>query len=348
MLIFCDGYDHYASAQFVSGQKWDAVGGGGQTVGSTYARSGGQGAKLSWGFVTKNVTALPTYIVGTAFQFTATDSSGSNSGGVSNIINFLDGGTSQIQIGIDPTGHLFAKRGSTLLGTSTTTVAINSYRYLEAKVTVNSTTGSVVVRLDGTVVINLTGVNTQASGTAQITVINIGCTVQFAIVYLDDTYICDTTTPNSAGNNNADFLGDVKVNALLPSAVGGFTQWTRAGTNTGQDYSQINELTPPDEDTTYVTDATIGDRDSFKFTPFTLVGSIFGAVLWTRARKDDAGTRTLASVARSSAVDIVGSNYNLAATYQYYGTVFEIDPATTALWTTLGLNAAEFGFKTIA
>jgi hypothetical protein len=74
----------------------------------------------------------------------------------------------------------------------------------------------------------------------------------------------------------------------------------------------------------------------------------FAAVVWARARKDDAGTRTLSSVARSSAVDTIGANYNLAAAYVFYGTVFELDPATTALWTTAGLNLAEFGVKTIA
>jgi hypothetical protein len=134
----------------------------------------------------------------------------------------------------------------------------------------------------------------------------------------------------------------------MPNAAGAFTNWTRGGTNTGNDFSQVNEVTPPDEDTTYIVDGTIGDRDSFKFPAISLVGSIFGAVLWSRARKDDAGTRTLSNVARSSAVDTVGTSYNLGATYQYYGTVFELDPATTALWTPAGLSLAEFGVKTIA
>lgn len=347
MLIFCDGFDHYTTAQATSGQKWDtitSVGSSSVTISATAARTGGQGAILNWQTLFKSVPNQVTYVVGMAFQLKTADATG----GFATVLAFSDGGTAQVFLSIDSGGHIVAHRGGTVLGTSTGTVSLSQYRYLEAKLTVGTgTSGALVVRVDGSIFLNLTGINTQNTANTQINIIGVGLNTQFGVMWIDDVYICDTTTPNTAGNNNADFLGDVKVTALYPNAAGAFTQYTRGGTNTGQDYSQVNEATP-DEDTTYVVDSTVNDRDSFKFTSISLVGSIFAAVLWSRARKDDASVRTLANVARSSAVDQVGANYNLASAYQYYGTVFELDPATTVLWTTTGLNLAEFGVKTIA
>lgn len=343
MLIHCDGFDHYATAQAVSGQKWDTV--VQATISATFARSGGQGCQLGnlGASLIKNVTAATTYIIGAAILL--------NSGAFSQqLFSFWDSTTLQSSIVIASDGTLTAHRGDqsgALLGTATVKYPLGSYHYLEAKCTVDPTAGAVTVRMDGVVILTLTGQNTRTTGTSQITRVGMGAVGGGQTWWVDDIYICDTTTPNSAGNNNADFLGDVKVNALYPNAAGAFTNYTRGGTDTGHDYGQVNEVTPPDEDTTYIVDGTIGDRDSFKFPAISLVGSIFAAVVWARARKDDAGSRSLANVARSSAVDTIGSTYTLGATYQYFGTVFELDPATTALWTPAGITLAEFGVKTI-
>lgn len=341
MLIFCDGYDHYTTTQATSGQKWDTV--ANVTIGATYARTGGQGAKLagSGAKLFKAVTASATYTIGTAVWGQIYNAAGSL------LHSFNDGATNQISVVLaDLIGTIQLWRGPTLIATATPKLAINQYRYLETQVFVDPSVGTVVVRLDGAPIITFSG-NTRVSGVSQITVLGLGPIGNSQEFWFDDTYVCDATTPNTAGNNNSTFLGDVKVTALYPNAAGAFTQYTRGGTNTGQDYSQVNEATP-DEDTTYIVDSTVNDRDSFKFTFISLVGSIFAAVLWSRARKDDASVRTLANMVRSSAIDQVGANYNLASAYQYYGTVFEVDPATTALWTTTGLNLAEFGVKTIA
>jgi hypothetical protein len=340
MLIHCDGFDHYATAQAVGGQKWDTV--LNCTVGATYARFAGQGAQLgnSGAVLGKNVPTQSSYVVGAAYLWTQSNDSANK------IFSFMDGATTQVSVH-NANGIISAYRnGTVLLATATPRLAQNQYRYIEAKCFVNSTTGNITVRLDGVEIMNFTG-NTQQSGSAQITQVRLGLNGNSCIAYVDDIYICDTTTPNSAGNNNSDFLGDLKVSTIYPNAAGAFTNYTRGGTNTGNDYSQVNEATP-DEDTTYITDATIGDRDSFKFPAISLVGPVFGVMMWARARKDDASVRTLANVARSSAVDTVGASYNLSASYVYYGTVFELDPATSALWTPAGLGLAEFGVKTLA
>lgn len=338
-LLFCDGYDHYATAQVVSGQKWDAV--SNATISATYARSGGQGARVTNGYLNKNVPTASTYIIGTAIKGASYGSANSP------VLSFQDGTTVQVSINVNPAGSITVNRNGTLLATATPTLPAGQYRYLEAKAFIDPTVGTVTVRLDGVVIISFTG-NTRTTSLSQINNVTLGSVSLNTEFWYDDTYVCDTTTPNSVGNNNSDFLGDVKVNAIYPNAAGAFTQYTRGGTNTGNDYSQVNEVTPPDEDTTYIVDSTVNDRDSFKFPSLTVVGAIFGAVVWSRARKDDASVRTLANVARSGAVDTVGTSYNLAAAYQYYGTVFELDPATNALWTPAGINLAEFGVKTIA
>jgi hypothetical protein len=162
MLIHCDGFDHYATAQATPGQKWDEV--VNATIGATYARSGGQGCQLGNAGATlgKIVPAQTTYIVGQAYKWsTANDST-------NEIFTFMDGTTIQVSVH-NFNGVISAFRnGTVLLATASTTIGVNQYRYLEAKVFVDPTVGTVTVRMDGAVILSFTG-NTRQSGTSQIT-----------------------------------------------------------------------------------------------------------------------------------------------------------------------------------
>lgn len=88
--------------------------------------------------------------------------------------------------------------------------------YVEVKFVIHDTAGSVEVRVDGTTVLNLTNQDTR-NGTP--TTAN---TLRFGpFMYIDDLYILDTT-----GSTNNDFLGDVKVVAVLPDSDGTHTDFT--------------------------------------------------------------------------------------------------------------------------
>jgi hypothetical protein len=96
-------------------------------------------------------------------------------------------------------------------------------------------------------------------------------------------------------------------------------------------------------------DSTPGDIDLFGF-PTLPAGaqniSALDNVL--RARKDDAGTRSIATQIHSGATDSTGATIPLSTSYQYVDTIDETDPNTSAAWTVSNLNAATLGYKEIA
>jgi hypothetical protein len=106
---------------------------------------------------------------------------------------------------------------------------------------------------------------------------------------------------------------------------------------------------PPDDDSSYVTDATVSDQDRYTF-PSIAGAQVFAVAVNLRAEKDDSGTRTVRTVTKSGAtVADNGSDFALTLnTYADFQGLFETDPNTGVAWTVSGVNAAEFGVKTTA
>jgi protein involved in polysaccharide export with SLBB domain len=123
---------------------------------------------------------------------------------------------------------------------------------------------------------------------------------------------------------------------------GGVT-WTNLGAQAA--WKLVNE-TGTDDDSSYLSDSTVGDQARFTFPGIGSV-SVKGTMLYARARKDDAGSRAIRLVAKSSStVADNGSDFTLLTSWGNYIAVFENDPATGTPWTATTLNAAEFGVKT--
>lgn len=118
--------------------------------------------------------------------------------------------------------------------------------------------------------------------------------------------------------------------------------WKCLGAET--DYLLVNELTP-DDDFSYLSDATVGDQATFKF-PAISAPAVAGVMLWARLKKDDAGTRAVRLVANSAGTQVNnGADLYMSTTYQMYSMVLESDPHTGAPWTATAVNAADFGVK---
>jgi hypothetical protein len=75
--------------------------------------------------------------------------------------------------------------------------------------------------------------------------------------FVDDMALNDTT-----GSFQTSWPGSGKIIHLRPNAAGDSTAWTRAGTDTGANYSQVNEVTP-DDVTTYITSTTLNQEDFY-------------------------------------------------------------------------------------
>jgi hypothetical protein len=107
--------------------------------------------------------------------------------------------------------------------------------------------------------------------------------------------------------------------------------------------------TYPDGDTTYNESNVATDVDLFT-TDGTIAGSaiIYGVQVSGVYKKDDAGTRTVCNVLKSSATQSDGATNSLTASYKTYNDVYAVDPNTSASWTVANCNSAKIGYKVVA
>lgn len=255
------------------------------------------------------------------------------------ICEFVD--VSTVQVGIYRTSldKIQARRGATVLGTST--LSLNSaVNHIEIKVKIHGSTGTVEVRVNGDVYLVLTGLNTSASGNAYFTKVVHTGSPPSATDALDDLVIWDTT-----GGVNNDFLGDVRVSASFPTGAGNYTQWTPS---TGSNWQNVDDASPND-DTDYNSDSTPGHIDTFAMTDLPAAAVAVKAVKYVvYARKDDAGVRQIAPLARIAGADYVGTTVSLGTSYGVLEEIHDTSPATAVAWTVSEVNALEFGYKEIA
>lgn len=82
----------------------------------------------------------------------------------------------------------------------------------------------------------------------------------------------DAVAPNT-------WAGEGSIIYLRPSANSGVPQWTRAGTDTGANFSQVNEVTP-DDIGTYVTSNTANQVDNYEVADTPAVVKVGDRVNW--------------------------------------------------------------------
>lgn len=338
MLVFCDSFDHYSTLS----QKWDTVLNS-IAITTAAARTGLNGARvISNGQAKRNVATNASAFLGFAFNMSVAMTTGAD------ICSFYDGSTEQVSIACDTTGHLIAIRGGnglassgTTLGTSTAAITFGSWHYIEVKVVISPTVGVVEVKVDGVVVLSLTGQNTRQTANSSFGQIAIGCSANSGgTFFYDDLYYEDTT-----GSFNTNYLGDTAIKCVVPSGNGTLNQWTIAGSSPAATHWQgVNEI-PPDDGVTFESDGTLNDIDRFTF-PAVTGASVFAAVVNMRANLNVAGTRSIRGAALSGGTAGVSpTDLPLNTTFADYQGILEVDPNTSAAWTIAAVNAAEFGAK---
>jgi hypothetical protein len=338
--IFIDGFDHYATANI--GKKWTTAGAS-ATIGSSGRRSSGNlaTASSSSGVVTKTLAATASWVIGFAFQYT-----GSVTGSAS-ICALLDAGTLQCELRINADGTLSVTRNGSAVtgGTSVTALSAGAYYYLEWKVTIADSIGanSCKVRIGGVDAITVTtGQDLKNTANASANQVRLGCAsgTNVATELFDDLYVCD-----QSGSTNNDFLGDCRVDTLLPTGDGTTSNFTPS---TGSaHWSLVDEVDPNTTD--YVSSSNSGDIDLYTYPDLTtlVTSTVYGVQVNSAALKDDAGSRSVAVVARSSGSNVAGSTQALSTSQLIYNSIYEADSAAAA-WTQTSVNAAEFGVKVAA
>ena len=348
-VLFADSFDHYTTyAQMIT--KWTVAGASSFQFGGIAAGVGRFGGNC-WragrddgnGLIRKYVGNKTTLIAGCAFKQDAP-------AGSPVLIGFWEGGTLQTYIRANWTkGRLEVVGGAgTVIATGNIVIAPGIFYFIEFKATISNSTGTTAVRVNGDVdtPLTLTNVDTQASANAWADSVGWGwgnaLTQSTSFMYADDFYICD-----DSGTSNNDFLGDIRVIDLFATSDSA-TDNAWVASPSGSKFATVDDATPND-DTDYISSATPNDRQTFGYGDISQTGTIKAVQFCPWARKDDAGTRTIAMIARIGTTDYDQANLpSLSSTYAFYPQVVELSPATGVAWTISEINGAEFGVLEVA
>lgn len=237
------------------------------------------------------------------------------------------------------TARLTVATGGTAIG-SGGTMTPNAWHVLEWRVQITSTTvGVTEVWLDGNRVINVSGDNTGTT-TANVQTLQIGVistTTTNVYVAVDDVAINDV-----AGTINNGRIGDGRIVLLVPNGAGSNTGLTRGGTDSGANWSQVEEIPPSMAD--YVFSATVAARDTYALADLPVPPLSISAVeVVALAQNNDAGAGSLGLTVKSGATTNEGTAQVLATTAAYIRHLYETDPNTAAAWTGSAVNALEAG-----
>lgn len=337
MLLFVDGFAHYTTAlQKWSGESHGGSGSAAPTVAVGLGRNGSGGLRLNGGSsgaasasCWMDLPSSSTWVAGCAFLHV---------GSIPPVFRFQEGAAIHVDVRMDSLGHVAVTRNGTTIATSVSALEIGSWNFIELKATIHSTTGYVELRINGAVEATFTG-NTRNGGTGVLNRFMLGNVGQ------DDPRWSDIYVLDGSGTMNNDFLGDVKIETLRPSAAGSYTQFTPLA---GANWENADDSTP-DDDATYNASATAGQKDSFALTDLaTAAGSVIGVQQNTRWRKDDAGSRTARALVRVASTDAVGPDLALGDTFTTARRVIEQNPVTAAAWTIAEVDALEAGYELVS
>lgn len=228
----------------------------------------------------------------------------------------------------------------TTLGTTANNVLTpNVWQYIEVKLTVHSSTGAILVRINGDTKLNLTGLNTQIGGSALVDCIAFSASFPGWYMAFDDLYVCD-----SSGSVNNDLLGDCAIETLYPNGNGNYSQFTGSDSNSTDNYLLVDEATPSTTD--YVGSLTEGNKDTYAYGNLALTsGSVKAVAVRNYAAKSDVGDKSISTVVRSGGSDSIQSAKNLGTGYTVYTDILEQNPVGSTAWTISSVNAAEFGVQ---
>lgn len=325
-LLFIDGFDHYATDDIT--KKWNVN--NGASIGNTSPRRAAS-KYIELGtpseFIGKAFGNRATVVIGFAYY--------ANSLTNDALLKFTFEGNVHLTVKSEPTGRIRVYRGSTQIAESVIdTLKVNSWQYIEVKVYIHDSTGTVDVHVNGVSVISASGVDTKEYSVGQVNLIYLyGCAS--TSTKIDDLYI-----------DGANILGDCRVDTLMPNGAGNYTQWDPSA---GANYQCVDDPGDINDDTDYCSTSTLNEIDTYNFENLTALGvTIHGLACNVCARKDDASTRKFKPLARVNGSDYEGTEVTLNDNYNVYQNIWDDNPDDAAAWEEADVNGAEFGAKLTA
>lgn len=222
------------------------------------------------------------------------------------------------------------------------TVPTDTWCCIEIRALISNAAGIVQVRIDGVQIIAFSG-DTQVGANDEIWAVPWGASPVILGRYVCYGYYDDLAVNDISGSRNNGWIGQGGIVGLVPTGAGNYTWLTPS---TGVNWQCISEV-PPDDDTTYVEDAVVGQKDTYGMQNLVITPGYtanISTVQWVcRALNTVSQSRGLARLLRIAAVDYQGDDIGCDRSFDYHLEVIETNPATGEVWTEAEINALEAG-----
>jgi hypothetical protein len=341
-FLFGDTFDHYATAELA--QKWtqiitnndggSAVSANGRNGSSCYrsVRGAGGGVNNANRLAVTLGASGATCIVGLAFRCNGAfnlQTVGTTWGtATAALIAIRQGGTVHVWLRPNTNGTLSVYNGDgTLIGTTDAGMALSEsvYAYIELKVLIHASAGTVDVRINGSSALSATGKDTQNTASATWDEVVIGPTNGVGVSFdFDDVMIMD-----GSGSLYNDLVGDHQGLYVPANAEGNHQDGTPS---TGSDLAAVVDEASANGDTDYLTHDTVGHRASFTLATWPAAGDIGPIQVVAQARKEEEGAADVNLFVRVDSVDHDGADQGINTSYAIKRQIFEQDPENTAAW----------------
>jgi hypothetical protein len=229
----------------------------------------------------------------------------------------------------------------TSLATGSQTLPIDTWFYLTLYARIHDTLGEYTGKLfdaSGVLLETLsgTGVDTRNGGT------------DLAIQTIWGNATIDTYVDHLWQDQSGDFQGCGFVETRVPISNGDTNSWTRGGTDTGNNWDQVDEL--PKNETSYVFSTAADQIELYNHQDRAQAGTIITVHQIVYAHAHSAGTRQWKPICKIGGTVYEGVTQSTTSTVTTTVPTlirWDTDPSTGLAWTDSGYNAAQFGQKSV-
>lgn len=232
---------------------------------------------------------------------------------------------------------------STLVGTSTIPILIDTWYLIELHVKIADASGDLEVKIDGILDIDFSG-DTKPGSDTTVNIINLyqnnGTNGRYW--YYDDLALNDVN-----GSDDNSWIGDGKVILLPPYGNGDVSGLTGQDADSVDNYLNVDEF-PNDSDTTYNEGTVSGTYDLYGITG-TTISDVFVLRLFPEGRARDTvadGGIGALGIKVSGSSEYWATGTQLLTSYtRFTGAEYLLNPSTTGTWEVSDVNLLQIGFK---
>lgn len=231
---------------------------------------------------------------------------------------------------------------ATNYGNSTTGPFLSSgvWANIQIHFVASPTAGVLQVKVNGTMVLNLSGLNTGTNNIGYILLTGTRQEYDGSYNIYDNLWVMNTLGSHS----NSFPVGKMLIQPLMPDSDGSYEQWTPS--TAGSNYAQVNQL-PADDDTTYNYDAMPGDIDAYNIQPIDMaITAIHAVQVGAVVRKEVVISKLLDLVAVSGSTIVLGPDVDVPTSYTSTTMLLPDNPDTGLQWDEIGVGALQIGIKT--